>query len=121
MGEPNDGALDQAADPGSGNFTAPLGCPVAQADSTDDALLKKLQSRGVVILDEDRAEQAIGVAQEPPEGAGCPSATAYWAPGGQGRVWDVAAYSALSRYPTFCSGHFVTALREHRSRRRVVA
>jgi hypothetical protein len=25
---------------------------------------------------------------------------------GQGRVWDVAAYSALSRYPTFCSGHF---------------
>jgi hypothetical protein len=84
MGEPNDGALDQAADPGSGNFTAPLGCPVAQADSTDDAFLKKLQSRGVVILDEDGAEQAIGVAQEPPEGAGRPSATAYWAPGGQG-------------------------------------
>jgi hypothetical protein len=22
------------------------------------------------------------------------------------RVWDVAAHSALSRYPTFCSGHF---------------
>src|SRR6185312_11937898 len=82
---------------------------------------KPLPSRGVVIFDEDRAEQAIGVAQEPPEGAGCPSATACWAPGGQGRVWDVAAYSALSRYPTFCSGHFVTALREHRSRRRVVA
>ena len=77
MGEPNDGALDQAADPGSGNFTAPLGCPVAQADSADDAFLQKLQSRGVVILDEDGAEQAIGVAQEPPEGAGCPSATAY--------------------------------------------
>ena len=76
MGEPNDGALDQAADPGSGNFTAPLGCPVAQADSTDDALLKKLQSRGV--------EQAIGVAQEPPEGAGRPSATAYRPPGGRG-------------------------------------
>jgi len=37
------------------------------------------------------------------------------------RVWDVAAYSALSRYPTFCSGHFLTALREHRSRGRVVA
>ena len=66
----NDGALDQAADPGSGNFTAPLGCPFAQADSTDDAFLKKLQSRGVVILDEDCAEQAIGVAQEPPEGGG---------------------------------------------------
>ena len=77
-------ALDQAADPGSGNFTAPLGCPVAQADSTDDAFLKKLQSRGVVILDEDGAEQAIGVAQKPPEGAGRPSATGYWPPGGRG-------------------------------------
>jgi hypothetical protein len=60
-------------------------------------------------------------AGEPPEEAGRPSATAYWAQGGQGRVWDVAAYSALSRYPTFCSGHFLTALREHRSRGRVVA
>jgi len=82
MGEPNDGALDQAADPGSGNFTAPLGCPVAQADSTDDALLKKLQSRGV--------EQAIGVAQEPPEGAGRPSATAYRPPGGRG--WSCSSW-----------------------------
>ena len=84
MGEPNDGALDQAADPGSGSFTAPLGCPVVQPDSTDDACLKKLQSRGVVILDEDGAEQAIGVAQQPPEGAGCPSATGYWPSGGRG-------------------------------------
>src|SRR6478609_6429017 len=32
---------------------------------------------------------------------GSPSATAYWAQGGQGRVWDVAAYSALSRYLNF--------------------
>ncbi len=50
----------------------------------DDACLKKLQSRGVVILDEDGAEQAIGVAREPPEGAGRPSATAYWPSGGRG-------------------------------------
>src|ERR1700736_1949749 len=93
MGDPNDGALDQAADPGSGSFTVLLGCPVAQADSTDDAFLKKLQSRGVVILDEDGAEQAIGVAQEPADGAGRPSSSWRVEPPSPPATWTIEEYT----------------------------